>query len=163
MRTRLALSVALAALLPSGAGAQGIADVLEAVRVGGGWITIPIRNGRATLTTVALPSAGRTLKGCMEIWPGHSGSWRLKVIDTYGNGRIEAEARPADDIPFTYTTGMLAQLEVDVRWSEPRDTTLMVWVGLESPRRERNPCEPVYPDAAPGPAPSAARPARSGG
>lgn len=144
----LLLTAALAVLVPSGARAQGIAELLEAVRVGGGWISLPVVNGRARLTTVALPSAGRTLKGCMEIWPGHSGSWLLKVTDTYGNGRIEAEARPADDIPFTYTTGMLAQLEVDVRWSEPRDTTLMVWVGLESPRRERDACEPVYPDGA---------------
>ena len=80
----------------------------------------------------------------MEIWPGHSGSWTLEVTDTYGNGRLEARARPADDIPFTYDTGLLAQLEVDVRWSEPRDTTLLVWVGLRSARNARNPCEPVY-------------------
>jgi len=80
----------------------------------------------------------------MEIWPGHSGSWSLEVTDTYGNGRLETRARPADDIPFTYDTGMLAQLEVDVRWSEPRDTTLLVWVGLQSARGDRDPCEPVY-------------------
>lgn len=147
MRMRTITGWILAAALvwvPATAGAQTLGDVLEAMRVGGGWIRIPVDGGRGTLLTPSLPSAGRSIEGCMEIWPGHSGSWTLKVNDTYGNGRLETLARPADDIPFTYQTGLLAQLEVDVRWSEPRDTTLLVWVGLRSARGERDPCEPVY-------------------
>ena len=132
------------ASMPTSASAQTISEVLEALRVGGGWVRIPVDRGRGTLLTPALPSAGRTIEGCMQIWPGHSGSWTLDVTDTYGNGRLQTRARPADDIPFTYDTGLLAQLEVDVRWSEPRDTTLLVWVGLQSARNARNPCEPVY-------------------
>lgn len=146
MRTLLAVATVLGLLLPSPGSAQGIAEVMEAIRVGGGWISLPVEGGRAKMTTMTLPSAGRTLRGCLEIWPGHTGRWLVKVTDTYGNGRIEADARPADDIPFTYTTGMMAQLDVEVQWSEPRDTTLMVWVGLHSPRRDRDPCEPVYPE-----------------
>jgi hypothetical protein len=134
-------------VVPTGAGAQTLGEVLEALRVGGGWIRIPVDGGRGTLLTPSLPSAGRTIEGCMEIWPGHSGSWSLEVTDTYGNGRLETQARPADDIPFTYDTGLLAQLEVDVRWSESRDTTLLVWVGLQSARGDRDPCEPVYQSA----------------
>lgn len=148
MRTLLLIAAVAGLLVPSAGSAQGIAEILEAMRVGGGWISLPVEAGRAKMTTMALPSAGRTIRGCMEIWPGHSGRWLLKVTDTYGNGRIEADARPSDDIPFTYTTGMMAQLDVEVEWSEPRDTTLMVWVGLESARGGRDACEPVYPETA---------------
>lgn len=123
---------------------QTLGEVLEAIRIGGGWVRIPVEAGRGRLLTPALPSAGRVVEGCMEIWPGHSGSWSLAVNDTYGNGNLEATAEPADDIPFTYETGLLAQLDVDVRWSEPRDTTLLVWIGLQNARGDRDPCEPVY-------------------
>lgn len=145
MRTLLALATVALLLIPSAASAQGVARILEAIRVGGSWISLPVEGGRARLTTAVLPSGGQTIRGCLEIWPGHTGEWDLRVSDTYGNGRLEARARPADDIPFVYSTGMMAQLDVEVEWSERRDTTLLVWVGLESPRRERNPCEPVYP------------------
>lgn len=145
MRTSLAFAAVVALLLPSAGSAQGIAQVLEAVRVGGSWVSLPIQGGRAHLTTAALPSAGQTIRGCLGIWPGHTGLWTVRVADTYGNGRLEAQAGSGERIPFVYSTGLLAQLEVEVEWSEPRDTTLLVWVGLESPRRDRDPCEPVYP------------------
>ncbi len=145
MRTFLVALIALGLLAPAApVRGQTLGDVLEAIRVGGGWIRIPVEAGHGTLLTPALPSAGRVVEGCLEIWPGHSGSWSLEVNDTYGNGSLETTALPADDIPFTYETGLLAQLDVDVRWSEPRDTTLMVWVGLRNARGERDPCEPVY-------------------
>lgn len=147
MRTLLTVLTLAGLFSPSTGSAQSIAEIFEAIRVGGGWVSLPVEAGKARLTTMAIPSAGRTFKGCLEIWPGHSGRWLVKVTDTYGNGRIEADARPADDIPFNYTTGMMAQLDVQVEWSEPRDTTLMVWIGLDSPRRERDACEPVYPDS----------------
>ena len=138
------LALALLAALPLGARGQTILDVLEAIRIGGGWVRIPIEEGRGELTTLTVPSGGRTLDGCMEIWPGHSGTWRLRVSDAFGNGELEAEARPAQDIPFTYEPGPMARLAVDVEWSEPRDTTLLVWVGLAMADRPRDPCEPVY-------------------
>ena len=47
-------------------------------------------------------------------------------------------------VPFRYRTGRRAQLSVDVRWSEPRDTTLVVWVGLETPGQQRDVCDPIY-------------------
>jgi hypothetical protein len=130
---------------PQAAAGQTLADVLDAIRIGGGWVRIPVEAGRGNLTTVTIPAAGRAVEGCLEIWPGHSGSWSLKVEDTFGNGSFEAEAQPSEDIPFTYEPGAFARLAVDVEWSEPRDTTLMVWVGLVMPSGERDPCEPVYP------------------
>lgn len=143
LRAATVLAVLLAAL-PRGASAQGIADLLEAIQVGGGWIRIPIEAGKGALTTLPVPSGGRTLDGCMEIWNGHSGRWRLRVTDTFGNGELDAEAAPAQDIPFSYAPGPMARLAVDVEWSEPRDTTLLVWIGLDRPNRPRDPCEPVY-------------------
>lgn len=146
MRTLLAIATAIGLLIPSAGSAQGIAQILEAVRVGGSWVSLPVERGLARMTTMVLPSAGRTIRGCLEIWPGHSGQWTVRVADTYGNGRLEARARPSEDIPFSYSTGMMAQLDVEVEWSEPRDTTLLVWVGLENSRRDHDPCEPVYPE-----------------
>ncbi len=124
--------------------AQSMTDLMEVLRQGGGWIELPVKRGRANLVTARVPTAGLKVAGCLEIWPGHSGSWTMRIRDTYGNGRLDAEALPAQDVPFKYDTGLWAQLDIDVRWSEPRDTTLMVWVGLESARRERSACEPVY-------------------
>lgn len=144
-------AASLLVLAPSGAEAQALPAVLDALRQGGGWVQIPIQGGQGRLTTPSLPAGGMKLTGCMEIWPGHSGRFTLKVADTFGNGRLEADAGPAEDIPFTYAPGPFAQLQVDVRWSEPRDTTLMVWIGVQrqgaQPRTPpRDTCEPVYAD-----------------
>jgi hypothetical protein len=37
-----------------------------------------------------------------------------------------------------------AQLDFSFRWSEARDTTLAVWLGLAVGRTQREACEPVY-------------------
>ena len=141
-----ALLVALAAFpaSPQALRAQTLGDVLDAMRMGGGWVRIPVEAGRGNLTTVTMPAAGRNLEGCLEIWYGHTGQWSLRVEDTFGNGSLEVDAIPAQDIPFTYEPGPLARLAVDVEWSERRDTTLLVWVGLTMASAERDPCEPVY-------------------
>ncbi|MEQ9399084.1 MAG: hypothetical protein RJQ04_07915 [Longimicrobiales bacterium] len=134
----------VACTTPGAAGAQSLPEFLGAVRQGGGWITLPIEKGTGKLLTRPLPTGGLSLNGCLEIWHGHSGAFDVRIEDTYGNGRLVTLARPAQDVPFTYDTGAWAQLDVNVRWSEPRDTTLVVWVGLGRASGERDPCEPVY-------------------
>jgi len=55
------------------------------------------------------------------------------------------EVEPGEPVEFSYTTGTLSRLSVEARWSEARDTTLLVWIGLETqnPRRP-DPRVPVY-------------------
>ena len=120
----------VACATPGAAGAQSLPEFLGAVRQGGGWVTLPIEKGTGKLLTRPLPTGGLSLD--------------VRIEDTYGNGRLQTLARPAQDVPFTYDTGAWAQLDVNVRWSEPRDTTLVVWVGLGRRSGERDPCEPVY-------------------
>jgi len=101
--------------------------------------------GRGTLTSAPLPTAGLTLSGCMQVYAGMSGRWDLRAEDTLGEGRLEATVVGGEAVPFRYRTGPRAQIRVEARWSEPRDTTLLVWVGLESSKGGgRDPCTPVY-------------------
>jgi len=154
MRGRsLAVSVFVLAplfLLASGAcpralRAQSLLDLLRSIEQGGGWVTIPIENGRGTLVSDPLPTGGLTLSGCMQVYAGMSGRWDLRAEDTLGEGHLEATVAGGEAIPFHYRTGSRARIRVDARWSEPRDTTLLVWVGLETSRRDgRDPCTPVY-------------------
>jgi hypothetical protein len=135
-------------VLPARADAQTLVDLLGAIRQGGSWVDIPVVNGRGSLLTPRIPTAGMPLRGCMRIWPGHSGSWEIQVRDTQGTATLDRSALPDQPIPFGYETGPVAQLEARVQWSEPRDTTLVVWVGLRppgmGPTGGRDPCQPVY-------------------
>jgi hypothetical protein len=150
IRGGAALLVAVSMLAaPSVAHAQTLVDLLGAIRQGGSWVDIAIVDGRGSLLTPMIPTAGLPLRGCMRIWPGHSGSFDIDVRDTQGTAKLEASALPNQPVPFAYETGPVAQLEARVRWSEPRDTTLVVWVGLRPPGAgarsgSRDPCEPVY-------------------
>jgi hypothetical protein len=145
--TMLAVAALLAAT-PSVVAAQSLLDVLAAVRQGGGWVGIPIERGRGKVLTRALPAAGMELSGCMQVWHGHSGRWDIRAADTYTSQRLEARVVSGEPMPFAYETGAWAQLDVEVRWSEPRDTTLLLWVGLERRGRSaRDPCVPVYGSA----------------
>jgi hypothetical protein len=142
----LVLLAAFALLVPGQARAQTIFDLLASVRQGGGWVNIPIEDGRGSVRTPALPTAGLELTGCVRVWPGHTGRWELEAHDTRGGGSLRARSVAADEpVPFVYETGSWAQLDVRVRWSEPRDTTLVLWIGLERRGSARaDPCEPVY-------------------
>lgn len=123
--------------------AQTMADLFRAVERGGGWVSIPVREGRASLETVALPTGGATLAGCLHVWKGHTGTWEIEAQDLLGDGRLAAVVGPGESEPFRYASGARAKLKVDVRWSEPRDTTLHLWVGLEGlAKRERDVCRP---------------------
>ena len=84
-----------------------------------------------------------TVSGCLRVWEGHSGSWRIAARDNLGPGRLEVETDPGEAYPFSYTAGLRSQLDVAFRWSEQRDTTLLLWIGLEGPgRRGEEACRP---------------------
>lgn len=139
----LTLAFGMAAtLLPAPAHAQAAGDLLRSIRQGGSWISIPVSDGSGTLRTDTVPTLGITLAGCLNVWGGHSGEWTIEARDPVNGGRLEATARPGEGVPFSYRTGLRSLLDVRVRWSEPRDTTLLVWVGLEGAGRDA--CAPVY-------------------
>lgn len=136
--------LALTSLLPSPAGAQSVRDLLASVQRGGGWVSVPIEDGVGKLSTATLPTAGLTVAGCVQVWEGHSGEWQIEARDRLGDGRLEMSAAPGESVPFSYTAGLRSQLEVDFAWSEPRDTTLFLWVGLARPNQAASAtCQPV--------------------
>lgn len=115
--------------------AQTVQDLMAGLQAGGGWVEIPVTEGVGTFRTVALPTMGLTFKGCAKIWEGHSGTWEVQARDALGTERLDAVADPGEPILFDVTAGRRSQLVLEVRWSEPRDTTLVAWIGLEG--RER--------------------------
>jgi hypothetical protein len=139
------LALMFLAAPPSDGASQSIVELLQTLRNGGGWVSIPIEGGTGSLVTDELPTLGLTLQGCVQVYVRHSGRWNIRARDTLGEGRLEAEVAAGEPVRFSYTTGSRAQLTVDARWSEARDTTLLVWVGLETSLSEdRDPCIPVY-------------------
>ena len=147
------LAVALLALLvPVPARSQTLLDLLASIRQGGGWIDVPVQAGKGSLLTPVIPTGGMDVNGCFRVWGGHSGQWDFDVRDTQGEARLRRSALPDQPVPFRHATGPLAQLNLQVRWSEPRDTTLLLWVGLRTPNLTRDPCEPIYGSPAATPA-----------
>lgn len=146
IRSLLTLAAALVLLgaIASPASGQTVSDLLASVQRGGGWVSVPIRNGTGHVTTAAVPTVGVTLSGCVHVWAGHSGQWAIQARDALGSGRLSMSAEPGESRPFSYTAGMRSKLEIDFAWSEPRDTTLFLWVGLARPNQEpEETCEPV--------------------
>jgi len=156
--TGRASSVLARVLLPLGALAvgtsslqgQSVLELLQSVQQGGGWVAIPIRSGVGEVRTVAIPNLGLSLVGCMRVWHGHSGRWHIEAQDLLGDGRLTADVGADEPVPFSYRPGGPSQLEARFRWSEPRDTTLVLWVGLSTGPTSRDTCAPVYGDAAGG-------------
>lgn len=143
----LVSTLALIALTPTAAGAQTLADLLATMRAGGGWVSIPIEGGRGELVTRVVLTGGMTIAGCVQIWPGHSGRWEIDATETRREETFRMLAHAGQPAPFSHKTGPMAQIDLKVRWSEPRDTTLFLWVGLEwIGAHDRNVCEPVYGD-----------------
>lgn len=131
--------IARAALLAIGlvlagsttASAQSITGIMSGLREGGGWVGIPIEDGHGSYSTVRLPTARMTLSGCVNVWYGHSGSWTIEARDQLSDSTLVMRAEPGIPVLFAHTFGMQAKLDFDFRWSEPRDTTLMMWVGVD--------------------------------
>jgi len=137
----LALTLALG---PDAAGGQDLLQRLWGIDQGGGWVRIPVERGEGSLQTAVLPVGRVSLRGCAQVWGGHSGSWDIQARDLLGTAALDVSLRPGEPRTFAYEAGPRSRLQVNVRWSEPRDTTLLLWVGLETPRLQRDPCEPVY-------------------
>jgi|GEM_PF-442791 len=138
----LALAAVVGLAVPAAAQAQ---DLIQSIRQGGGWIEIPIEGGTGSVRTEAVPTFGLTVSGCANVWPGHTGEFNVQARDLLNGGRLAAVMTPGKGVPFSYRTGLRTSLDVRVRWSEPRDTTLLIWVGLEGTGASRgNPCAPVY-------------------
>jgi hypothetical protein len=142
MRTLPILLLGFAALVPRAAAAQPLDDVMAAVRDGGGWVTLPIVGGRGTASTATLPTMGLTLTGCVRVWDGHSGRWEIRAHDTVADTTLLVRSAPGQGVPFQHTFGLRSQISVDVIWSEPRDTTLYLWVGLKGADDPRDACVP---------------------
>lgn len=140
----LALPLALFLALPSAAQGQSALDLMQSIRQGGGWVSIPVAGGSGSLSTVTLLTLGMGIEGCFTVWPGHSGTWTLNARDPLNQERLDTLARPGEGVRFSYQTGTRSSLNVDVRWSEPRDTVLNLWVGLETGNRDRDACMPRY-------------------
>ena len=98
---------------------------------GGGWVSVAIEDGAGTASTVMLPTMGMTLSGCINVWSGHSGEWLIRARDTIAQDSLAALSRPGEGVRFSHEFGIRSKLEFDFEWSEPRDTTLYLWVGLD--------------------------------
>jgi len=87
---------------------------------------------------------GLVFTGCAKVWNGHSGRWSFDARDALGTASLQAErVEPGEPVPFTARSGLRSRLELEIRWSEPRDTTLSLWIGLEREgRRGEQACEP---------------------
>jgi hypothetical protein len=145
MRTATPLAFALALVITAPAlSAQESGDMLAGLRNGGGWVSIPIVGGQGSMSTAQLPTMGMTLAGCMTVWPGHSGDFEILARETMVDTTLVVHARPGVGVPFRHTFGVKAQLDFSFRWSEARDTTLMLWLGLAVGRTQHEACEPVY-------------------
>jgi hypothetical protein len=143
VRTLLPLFL-LVASTPHHARAQIMEELLAGIQRGGGWVSVPIENGMGEFESGLLPTMGVKLSGCMTIWEGHSGGWQISAWDALGEARLEATVRPGEPVLFSYAAGMRSQLNASFRWSEPRDTTLVLWIGLERPERQgEEACNPL--------------------
>jgi hypothetical protein len=142
MRTLAALLASLALVAPGSLAAQPLDNVMTAIRDGGGWVSIAIEGGRGSATTATIPTMGLTLTGCVRVWDGHSGRWDIRARENINHGSLSARALPGQGVPFSHTFGMRSQLEVEFWWSEPRDTTLFLWVGVKGADDSRDACVP---------------------
>lgn len=137
-------AAALLALRPTDAVAQRVSEIMSGLRDGGGWMSIPIEGGEGSYSTVRLPTGRMTLSGCVHVWPGHSGTWTIEAQEHVQESTISIAAEPGVAVPFRHTFGMQARIDFDFRWSEPRDTTLFLWVGLDMDGEGGDPpvCDP---------------------
>ena len=138
-RASLLLTVSLLAGLaagPANASAQsaegaGVGQILMGMSQGGGWVGIPISSGKGSFSTVTVPTAAMSVAGCVNVWWGHSGTWKIHAHESVLGSNLRIEAEPGVGVPFEHDFGMTAQVDIQFEWSEPRDTTLLLWIGLD--------------------------------
>ena len=101
---------------------------------GGAWVALAIEDGVGSFESGPVPTLGIQLRGQLRIWEEHTGNWHVVMRDLSRAEDpviLERLMVPGEPVDFDYQTGMLGQIQIDVRWSEARDTTLRVWVGTE--------------------------------
>ena len=142
---RTAMLVAVAFLAPTVPAQGQILELMRIVGDGGSWLGLPVTAGRASLEGPVVPVAGLSLDGCLQVWDGHSGEWTIRAEDKLGGSSLDVTASPGQPVRFEFRGGIQAQLDVAVEWSEARDTTLHVWVGVALPSPQgggRDICQP---------------------
>ena len=127
------LFISLTAILliaTDSAKAQSLTDVTSSIRDGGGWVAIAIEGGEGSYSSPRLPTLPLKLNGCVTVWDQLSGSWEIEATETVTGTKLLLSAAPGVGVSFTHQFGVQSQVDVSFRWSEPRDTTLLLWVGL---------------------------------
>ena len=143
MRRTFSLPCLLLLAVPAQVAGQGVSDMMGGVRSGGGWVNIPIVAGSGRFETPMLPSMTMSLRGCLNVWPGHTGEWTIEAHETVMDETVRLEAEPGVGVPFEHTFGLRAQIDFDFTWSESRDTTLYLWVGVDLKNEgAQSVCEP---------------------
>jgi len=123
------------------------ANVLSVLKDGGLWVTIPILAGEGTISTARVPAMALGITGCVNVWHGHSGSWQIEAHEKVRGSVLKIEAQPGLGVSFEHDFGMQAQVDVKFSWSEARDTTLMLWVGVAlAGANNESLCQPKYED-----------------
>ena len=67
----------------------------------------------------------------MNVWWGHSGTWEIRAHESVLGSNLRIEAEPGVGVTFEHDFGMTAQVDIEFEWSEPRDTTLLLWIALD--------------------------------
>lgn len=129
----LAFLILTGRLAPTPAAAQGVPEILATIRNGGSWVSVPIEHGHGTVSTIMLPTMGLKLSGCIHVWEGHTGEWEIRARDTIAQDSLRLTSLPGQGVRFAHEFGLRSQIEFDFQWSEPRDTTLFLWVGVDRP------------------------------
>ncbi len=130
MRDLFILLTAILLIAPDSTEAQGLTDVTTSIRDGGGWVAMAIEGGEGSYSSVRLPTLNLKLNGCVTVWDKLSGSWEIEATETVTGTKLLLSAEPGVGVPFSHQFGVQAQVDVSFRWSEPGDTTLLLWVGL---------------------------------
>jgi len=133
---RLSLALTGFALtVPVTAAEAQLLETMKALSEGGSWLNLPVRSGKAALRGPLVPLGGLAINGCFVVWRRHSGEWTVHAKDERSGQAIDTVAIPGAPVRFAYKAGFTARFSVDVEWSEPRDTTLFIWVGASRARR----------------------------
>lgn len=124
--------------------AQGQVDkIFQILQDGGTWLNLQIEDGRHTYESPVMPLLGLNVEGCFRVWHKHSGTWHAQVADSFGD-TLEVTVEPDEPVEFSFNANMRSQINVEITWSEPRDTTFYAWVGLtpKGVTPDRDLCEP---------------------
>jgi hypothetical protein len=138
----LLVTASLATVRPGTLDAQALDGITTAIRNGGGWVSVDIKGGRGSATTLPLPTMGMKLSGCVRVLDGLSGRWRITAHETVADTTLEVNAVAGQGVPFSHEFGLRSQIDVEFVWSEPRDTTLFLWVGLGDAESDPDVCIP---------------------